>query len=472
MELKKKVGIVLKNINQHGRENIAAAVILNIFIGIGFFIVLWLLRSYSIDFCLRTLDQKTEEAQREMYLQFSDIQGHLEILADIIAAEDDLTSEHVVNILRLNADRNVVSNLGIFLEDGRTLDQDGNISSAQTTEDSINNLFTIKGLEEDKFFVLFSVPIENNGKETGTLYGVIEPQDLSHYFEVNIFDGNANVFIIDPENMEYVMDTMHDRMENVHELKSLPLKKGYSQERIIKDFAEGKGGRMAYFSESKNEYTYSSYEPIGFNNWFVMVTVPESTVFRETEYIERVLLGLGIYEAVILLIYFLWAVDHTRKEVCAKEKMATTDLLTNLKNRNAYEQTLALYEEHLPAEMSCVYADANGLHELNNSQGHAAGDQMLQTVATAFVELFGEEHVYRIGGDEFLIFAETDSDSTAKKATAAKDKVSEAGYHVSIGTASAKEYADIAAVIKAAEQKMYEDKKRYYMEHGDRRKMR
>ena len=61
MELKNKIKIVLNKINRHGRENIAAAVILKIFIGIGFFVVLWLLRSYSADFCLRTLEQKAEE---------------------------------------------------------------------------------------------------------------------------------------------------------------------------------------------------------------------------------------------------------------------------------------------------------------------------------------------------------------------------------------------------------------------------
>ena len=59
-----------------------------------------------------------------------------------------------------------------------------------------------------------------------------------------------------------------------------------------------------------------------------------------------------------------------------------------------------------------------------------------------------------------------------EKALAAKKKVGEAGYHVSIGASSAEENPDISAVIKSAEQKMYEDKKRYYMELGDRRKMR
>ena len=127
MELKNKIKIVLNKINRHGRENIAAAVILKIFIGIGFFVVLWLLRSYSADFCLRTLEQKAEEAQRDIYIQFSAIQDNLEMLANIIETEEDLTSEHVANILRLNADKNVVSNLGIILEDGSIMEQDGTL---------------------------------------------------------------------------------------------------------------------------------------------------------------------------------------------------------------------------------------------------------------------------------------------------------------------------------------------------------
>lgn len=472
MELKKKIGIVLKKINRHGRENIAAVILLNVFIGIGFCIVLWLLQSYSIDFCLRTLEQKAQEAQREIDMQFSSIQEHLEMLAGIIGTEEDLTSDHVTEILQLSAEENVVSNLGIILEDGRILNQNGSISDAQTNEDYFIENFTLESVDKDRIFVLFNVPIEKNGEEAGTLFGVIEPQDLSNYFKVNIFDGNANIFIIDPQNMAYIMDTVHDRVENIHELNDFPLKKGYRKEQIISDFAEGAGGRTAYFSKRRNEYLYTAYEPLDFYNWFVLVTVPESTVFEETEYIGKVLFGLGIYEAVILLVYLLWNVIHTRREVYAKEKMATTDLLTNLKNRNAYEQTLSQYEENLPAGLSCVYADANGLHELNNSQGHAAGDRMLQTVAAAFVELFGPECVYRIGGDEFLVLAELDSDCASGKATAVKGKASEAGYHVSIGTASAEEHADVAAVIKAAEQRMYEDKKRYYMEQGDRRKMR
>lgn len=472
MELKKEIGIVLKKINRHGRENIAAVILLNLFIGIGFCAALWLMRSYYIDFCLRTLEQKAQEAQRDIDLRFSAIEDYLDMLADILAAEEDLTSDHVMKILELSTQDHMISNLGVILADGRVLDQNGNLSDVPTDEDSMNGNFQLEEMEEDSLFVFFNIPIEKNGKEQGTLFGVIEPQDLSRYFKVDIFDGNANVFVIDPKNMSYVMDTAHERMKDIHALENFPIKKGYSEEAIIKDFEEGVGGRTAYFSKSKNEYFYTAYEPLGFHNWFVLVTVPESTVFEGTAYIGKVLLGLGIYEAFILLAYLLWNVIHTRKEVHAKEKMATTDLLTNLKNRNAYEQTISQYEENLPTGLCCVYADANGLHELNNSQGHAAGDRMLQTVASAFVELFGPEHVYRIGGDEFLVFTEIAPEHTSRKAAEAKSKASQAGYHVSVGTASAKEQHDVDALIKLAEQRMYEDKKQYYMTFGDRRERR
>ena len=61
-----------------------------------------------------------------------------------------------------------------------------------------------------------------------------------------------------------------------------------------------------------------------------------------------------------------------------------------------------------------------------------------------------------------------DIEDASRKALAAKEKVKEAGYHVSVGTAAGEESA--AADVKAAEQRMYEDKRRYYTEHGDRRR--
>ena len=48
--------------------------------------------------------------------------------------------------------------------------------------------------------------------------------------------------------------------------------------------------------------------------------------------------------------------------------------------------------------------DVNGLHELNNTKGHDAGDVMLKIVAQEMTKIFGRKDTYRIGGDEFVAF--------------------------------------------------------------------
>lgn len=476
MELKNEMKDLSKKIIKNGKENMIAVVSLTVLLGIGFFAVLCFFRSYTVDFCLRTLEQETEEVKENIHLQISFAQSRLEMLGDIIEKEEDITSERVIQILKSDTGIDLVSRLGIILPDDKVLNQDGTLSESVNgiTFKVLNEKRTFitnmepDNLKADKFVLFFNIPLKKEGKTEGILFGVIEPQALSDYFKVDIFDGNADIFIVDTQNMEFIMDTLHGQGEP-GAFEGHKIKRGYSEEQIAQDFADGKGGVTAYFSKSLEEYLYTAYEPAGINDWFVMLTVPESIVFKETAYIEKVLFWLGLYEAIILAAYFLWDIRRTQREIHAKEKLATTDLLTNLKNRNAYEQAVAQYKEVAPAGLSCVYADVNGLHELNNSQGHAAGDKMLQTVAKVFVEYFGQEYVYRIGGDEFLIFVETDLDKVSEKASAAKEKVIEAGYHVSVGTASG---GDVASVVKVAELRMYEDKKRYYMGRGDRRKMR
>lgn len=47
--------------------------------------------------------------------------------------------------------------------------------------------------------------------------------------------------------------------------------------------------------------------------------------------------------------------------------LSETDMLTGLRNRNAYEQRLQNYVSLENCEIASVYVDVNGLHEINNS---------------------------------------------------------------------------------------------------------
>ena len=151
--------------------------------------------------------------------------------------------------------------------------------------------------------------------------------------------------------------------------------------------------------------------------------------------------------------------------------IAETDLNVGLKNRNAYESQMHDYPMHCSSTLSCVYLDVNGLHELNNTRGHAAGDEMLKTVAAKVRDIFGEEYSYRVGGDEFVAFA---MDKSAEEMRALIHKlvqeVDEAGYSVAVGTATHSAGGiDMEVLVKSAETRMYLAKEEHYRLAGKTR---
>lgn len=148
--------------------------------------------------------------------------------------------------------------------------------------------------------------------------------------------------------------------------------------------------------------------------------------------------------------------------------LSEMDLLTELNNRNSFEQRLNAYPALCNHSLGCIYADANGLHALNNTKGHEAGDQMLKMIAKTLKEQFGARDVYRIGGDEFVAFAiDHDPACLQKKISAVQRLTEEHDYHVSIGSAQ-KICAelDMDLLLKEAEKEMYAAKKRYYERLG------
>ena len=158
----------------------------------------------------------------------------------------------------------------------------------------------------------------------------------------------------------------------------------------------------------------------------------------------------------------------------AIKDLGEKDALTGLYNRNRYELDLPSYPGLVRRSLACIYVDVNGLHEMNNSQGHAAGDTMLQAVAKQLQATFGPTFAYRIGGDEFLAFALDREEEEVLRQTEELQAALEAQrFPVSIGVQWEEPPFVLDALIKAAEQKMYDANRAYYQDsRHDRRSRR
>lgn len=153
------------------------------------------------------------------------------------------------------------------------------------------------------------------------------------------------------------------------------------------------------------------------------------------------------------------------------KELSEHDILTGLRNRNSFEADCQLHRES-GQEVVVVYADANGLHELNNTKGHAEGDAMLMSVANEIQDAFGAEFSYRVGGDEFVVVYPGGTHLWASSLMDyAREKIQRDGYSASFGCAKSEPGEGIDSVIKRAEAEMYQAKSKYYMEKGrDRRR--
>lgn len=156
----------------------------------------------------------------------------------------------------------------------------------------------------------------------------------------------------------------------------------------------------------------------------------------------------------------------------AIQKLGIVDELTGLRNRNAYQTELPQYEQ-AKDDFTIVYMDVNGLHELNNTLGHEAGDKMLMAVADAIVEEFGRRDSYRFGGDEFISFVRRDDEAAvASSIMRIKERLQREGYYISAGWDVCRDRRFMQRSIIEAEKKMYEDKERYYNSIGKNKKKR
>lgn len=97
---------------------------------------------------------------------------------------------------------------------------------------------------------------------------------------------------------------------------------------------------------------------------------------------------------------------HFSHSHASAHALAHTDTLTGLANRRAFNQQLAIWLTHPPAESLLLMAiiDIDFFKQLNDQHGHPYGDAQLQQVAKVIAQHCRvSESCARLGGDEFAL---------------------------------------------------------------------
>ncbi len=198
--------------------------------------------------------------------------------------------------------------------------------------------------------------------------------------------------------------------------------------------------------------------------WFinVMALTADPYIFR-----------VSLWNTSIRLIFFVGLViiiGETRETHYKLLKMATTDLLTQLKNRRAFYEQFDIEQSRAQREksaLSVIYLDLDNFKYVNDHWGHPVGDHLLQVLSQCIHDALRKTDVAgRLGGDEFAILLPSTPPEAAmhvaKRIQAQLNQCMQANewpVTVSMGVAS---FSDIhyspSQMLEKADQLMYQVK--------------
>ena len=182
----------------------------------------------------------------------------------------------------------------------------------------------------------------------------------------------------------------------------------------------------------------------------------------------------------VRVVFTTRTVDDEKRREEQLYRIAMTDELTRLFNRRCYEDDLDVFREQgMGKDFVMLSADVNGLKKVNDTQGHAGGDELIKGAAECLLLGIGERgKVYRTGGDEFTAILHTDNpeavccdieDRVGKWHGKYSDKLS-----ISIGYAAHADHENLSIheLEKQADKEMYVAKAKYYEKNGIDRRLR
>ena len=522
------------------------------------------------------------------------------------------------NIGILNPDNTFVTKRGSVDLNGR-ISFDDEAAKGEYISGSIPDL-----TRDSEEIIRSAVPISVNGETVGILYGVIKPDTISEKYNQMAEELDAQLFVYDKENGNYIINTIEGSKGNISSLKNRKYNKGYTYEEIV----TSPNGYSSFESILNGQDLYIHYSTMEDFDWGIMLARYEEQVFAKTHTVSGVLLFAFLVILLIVVAYvgylmyaeknrslvisyasltrkllldinqyggnisealknittfsssrsafvvdadgedyhyispdyeesllcneernffvselFRYAAEFyklnkttvglmcikpdshllkTNKEFCdflgehkikeislafvidknnhvsilgvinpkkssmssllledvavcfsialynkkhlnKTEAAATTDSLTGAMNRVAYKKDILTFDEEKPTDFTCIYIDVNELHLRNNKYGHAAGDEMLIYIANTLKEVFYGHYIYRMGGDEFLVFVNNvEQEQVKKNIEAFVEQLKITDYNVAIGMSYRKQNVNCEEMVREAEIRMYEAKAQYY----------
>lgn len=251
-------------------------------------------------------------------------------------------------------------------------------------------------------------------------------------------DEGRTYFGIYSKNGENLSGTEVGPYISVHNLFDI-VKDVISEKKLseIRDnFSNAVGGSLTFSPDEVVETL--CYVPIEGTDWMMVVLIRESVIQDRIRSISdtslttskrqiafTLIVSVILFSGLLLMLKTLSNKDLEAEKENTKNfrDMANTDSMTGVRNKHAYTDAETylnqMIKDNLIDKLGIIVCDINGLKHVNDTEGHAAGDQLIKDASLLICEHFNHGAVYRIGGDEFAVILQEKGFDTMHEVVAA-----------------------------------------------------
>lgn len=218
---------------------------------------------YETDKCWQLLDDSVEVANREIKAKFNDSIAILNTFARSMVREGAFEKKSILSEHLNDYEKNTVfSRIDIIYPDNTVMLKD----SVMTQLDDITfDEIASKGVHMssrriDKYLnneaIYYFLPVCDDNGICLILVGVVDLVTLVDYFEPTIYNGEANICIIDSGDGNFLMDNWHDEFINVYDIPEREKIKGYENVDTKDNIRHQRESLEAFVSKSTGEIIY------------------------------------------------------------------------------------------------------------------------------------------------------------------------------------------------------------------------
>ncbi|MEG0768737.1 MAG: EAL domain-containing protein [Ruthenibacterium sp.] len=335
----------------------------------------------------------------------------LEVLADGIVSDPNLTLEEKIARVKRQADKFDLYRIAI-------VDLEGNATTSDGYEFSVADREFFKAAVKGERFlskpiidkvdgvtpgIVFAVPVWHDGKVTSVLFLGYELEKLTERIDISFYHKSGLAFITDSDG-KVLLHPKADRIgKNIIEVAK-SRNRAAAVEQFENGLAHGESG-VSHFV-MKEDDRFFAYAPIqDANDWFLITSLPAKSVFERSQKVVFLTVLLIVAVSVLFACATLYIAVTKKKANARIVKLAYYDTLTGAANTERFKlDANALLSEAGAQKYTLLNFDVKQFRYLNNDLGYSAGNNFLIHIVHCLTGALAKGETFaRVGADQFLI---------------------------------------------------------------------